>query len=137
LQHPTAGPSQGRRPPARARAEPVRASRVCKATAPGREAHGGASGRVEVTATAEDDEVVVRVMDRGPGFPEHDAERLFNIYYRSPQVARQAAGAGIGLFVCKALVDAMAGRIWARERPGGGAEFGFALRALKGDDDTA
>jgi K+-sensing histidine kinase KdpD len=45
-------------------------------------------------------------------------------------VARRAAGAGIGLFVCKALIDAMAGRIWARERPGGGAEFGFALPGL-------
>jgi signal transduction histidine kinase len=118
-------------------AEPTYVEQVVRNLLTNAAKYGGATGRVDVTATAEDDEVVVRVMDRGPGFPENDAERLFNIYYRSPQVARRAAGAGIGLFVCKALVDAMAGRIWARERPGGGAEFGFALSALTGDDDTA
>ena len=92
--------------------------------------YGGAEERVEVIGESDGDEVVVRVLDRGRGFPEGDASRLFDIYYRSPQVTRQAAGAGIGLFVSKALVDAMNGRIWATEREGGGAEFGFALRAL-------
>ena len=100
--------------------------------------YGGAEGRVEVLAGREEDEVTVRVLDRGPGFPEGDASRLFDIYYRSPQVTRRAAGAGIGLFVSKALVDAMGGRIWAAEREGGGAEFGFALPALvePGDDEV-
>ena len=99
--------------------------------------YGGAQGRVEVLGERDGDEVIVRVLDRGPGFPEGDAARLFDIYYRSPQVTRRAAGAGIGLFVSKALVDAMDGRIWAAERDGGGAEFGFALNAViePGDDD--
>ena len=92
--------------------------------------YGGAEGRVEVLGENDGEEVIVRVLDRGPGFPEGDASRLFDIYYRSPQVARRAAGAGIGLFISKTLVDAMDGRIWAAERDGGGAEFGFALRAL-------
>ena len=92
--------------------------------------YGGSAGTVEVEAGTEGDEVVVRVLDRGPGFPENDADRLFDIYYRSPSVARQAAGAGIGLFVCKSLVEAMGGRIWAGDRPGGGATFAFALPAM-------
>ena len=92
--------------------------------------YGGAEGRIEVIGEEVGDEVVVRVLDRGRGFPEGDASRLFDIYYRSPQVTRRAAGSGIGLFVSKALVDAMNGRIWAFEREGGGAEFGFALRAV-------
>jgi PAS domain S-box-containing protein len=92
--------------------------------------YGGSTEPIVVTGTSEGDEVVVRVLDRGPGFPEVDGERLFDIYYRSPHVARRAAGAGIGLFVCKSLVEAMGGRIWARERDEGGAEFGFALTAL-------
>jgi two-component system sensor kinase FixL len=37
-------------------------------------------------------------------------------------------GLGIGLFVCRRLIEAMDGRIWVRPRDGGGAEFGFALR---------
>jgi PAS domain S-box-containing protein len=99
--------------------------------------YGGAE-TIEVIGEYEGDEVIVRVLDRGPGFPEGDAARLFDIYYRSPQMTRRAAGAGIGLFVSKALVDAMRGRIWATEREGGGAEFGFALRAVvePGDDDS-
>ena len=92
--------------------------------------YGGAEGRIEVIGEEVGDDVVVRVLDRGRGFPEGDASRLFDIYYRSPQVTRRAAGSGIGLFVSKALVDAMNGRIWAAEREGGGAEFGFALRAV-------
>jgi PAS domain S-box-containing protein len=97
--------------------------------------YGGSAGPIDVIATLEGDDAVVRVLDRGPGFPEGDAGRLFDIYYRSPQVARRAAGAGIGLFVCKSLIDAMDGRIWARERDGGGAEFGIALAALYDPDD--
>jgi PAS domain S-box-containing protein len=100
--------------------------------------YGGAE-TIAVIGEYEGDEVIVRVLDRGPGFPEGDAERLFDIYYRSPQVTRRAAGAGIGLFVSKALVDAMNGRIWAKERKGGGAEFGFALPAVvePADDETS
>jgi signal transduction histidine kinase len=79
---------------------------------------------------AEDDgdEITVRVLDRGEGFASAEADDLFELFYRSPATAAQASGAGIGLFVCRRLVTAMGGRIWARPRPGGGAEFGFALR---------
>lgn len=49
------------------------------------------------------------------------------MFYRSPYASRQAAGAGIGLFVCRQLVEAMGGRIWARPLDGGGSEFGFAM----------
>jgi two-component system sensor histidine kinase KdpD len=71
--------------------------------------------------------VSVRVLDRGTGFHAGEADDLFELFYRSPATAAQAAGAGIGLFVCRRLVSAMGGRIWARPRPDGGAEFGFTL----------
>jgi K+-sensing histidine kinase KdpD len=70
----------------------------------------------------------VRVVDQGAGFDEAEAERLFELYYRSPTMATKIGGAGIGLFVCRALLEAMGGWIWARPRPGGGAEFGFVLQ---------
>ena len=41
-----------------------------------------------------------------------------------------ATGAGIGLYVCRALIEAMGGQIWARARPEGGAEFGFTVPIL-------
>jgi two-component system sensor histidine kinase KdpD len=83
---------------------------------------------VEVRLEDADDEVVVRVLDHGRGFRTAESEDLFELFYRSPATAAQASGAGIGLFVCRRLITAMGGRIWARPRPGGGAEFGFALR---------
>jgi two-component system, OmpR family, sensor histidine kinase KdpD len=79
------------------------------------------------------DEVVVRILDDGPGFPSDESERLFELFFRSAGTARAAAGAGIGLFVCARLINAMGGRIWATNRPEGGAEFGFALQVMAED----
>lgn len=85
----------------------------------------GSTVRMQIAAT--EGAVEVRVTDEGPGFPEEEAERLFELFYRSPSTARVASGAGIGLFVCRRLVEAMGGRMWARPRPEGGSEFGFSL----------
>ena len=68
----------------------------------------------------------VRVLDDGPGLDPDEAASLFDLYYRS-ESTRSAPGSGIGLFVCRELVTAMGGRIWAQPRPEGGAEFGFTL----------
>ncbi len=90
---------------------------------------------VVVTATRMEDSVEIRVLDSGPGIPADSETRLFELFYRSPEQAKVVAGSGIGLYVCASLVEAMGGRIWAASRPSGGAEFGFTLRILEGDDD--
>jgi signal transduction histidine kinase len=99
--------------------------------------YGGPSGwvRVEAEADADGDEVLVRVLDEGPGLVEAEARRLFDLYYRSPTVAREVSGSGIGLFVCDRLVAAMGGHVWALNRPTGGAEFGFGLRIFASDTE--
>ena len=89
---------------------------------------------IEVVVDEADGRVRVRILDRGPGFEAEEAERLFDLYYRSPGTLAIAAGAGIGLFVCRRLLEAMDGEIWARPREGGGAEFGFSLRILDEED---
>jgi two-component system sensor histidine kinase KdpD len=94
--------------------------------------YGGPGTTVEITAEADDNEVRIRIIDDGPGFPAEEAERVFELFFRSSATAT-AAGAGIGLFVCARLVRAMGGRIWAMPRPSGGAEFGFTLRVLRED----
>jgi signal transduction histidine kinase len=96
--------------------------------------YAGRAGPIEIRAEAGTGEAVVRILDRGPGFPAAQRKRLFDLYFRAPGSALVAPGAGIGLFVCRRLIEAMDGRIWARQRPGGGAEFGFALRALSEED---
>ncbi len=87
----------------------------------------GGPGLVTVAGAADANEVAITVLDRGAGLDGSDSERLFDLYYRSPSTAGRVAGGGIGLFVCRGLVTAMGGRIWARPRENGGAEFGFSL----------
>jgi signal transduction histidine kinase len=96
--------------------------------------YGGPSSHVLVVVEPTEDEVHVRVLDDGPGIDSAEAERLFELFYRSDSTARRATGAGIGLFVCARLVRAMGGRIWGRPRPAGGAEFGLALRRMPDDE---
>ena len=69
----------------------------------------------------------VRVLDRGVRMPEEEVARLLEAFYRSPRSAEVVAGAGIGLTVCKRLVEAMGGEIWVQSREDGGLEAGFSL----------
>jgi PAS domain S-box-containing protein len=80
-----------------------------------------------VVAAGEGREAVLRVLDEGSGLDEDEVDRLFDAFYRSQATIRIAPGAGLGLAVAKRIVDLLGGHIWARGRPGGGAEFGFAL----------
>ncbi len=86
--------------------------------------YNSAGGRVQVLASrAADGGATVRVLDDGPGIVEAEADRLFDLFYRSGSTARSASGSGIGLYVCRRLVEAMGGEIGARRRPEGGSEF--------------
>jgi PAS domain S-box-containing protein len=89
--------------------------------------YGPPDGPVRVEATTADDGVVVRVVDRGPGIAPGDLQRVFDLFYRAEASRRAAPGAGIGLYVVRALVEAMGGRVSARPADGGGMEIGFAL----------
>lgn len=95
---------------------------------------------IEVLVEGDGAGVAVRVQDRGPGLGGVPAQDLFTPFYRAPATAATAAGAGIGLFVCQRLIEAMGGRIWGRDRGaiGGesiGSEFGFWLPAYALDPD--
>ncbi|MEX2546778.1 MAG: ATP-binding protein [Chloroflexota bacterium] len=96
--------------------------------------YGGATETgIEVTADEHEGEISVLVIDRGQGLGDSDPEKLFELFYRSDAARAVPGGAGIGLFVCRHLIEAMGGRIWARSRDGGGAEFGFTLPVVESD----
>lgn len=81
---------------------------------------------VEVIATAEEGWLVLEVVDRGPGVPEHDLQRVFDKFYRIP-VPEGAGGTGLGLSICKGFVEAHGGRIAAENRTGGGVRIVIRL----------
>ncbi|QPH54122.1 two-component system sensor histidine kinase NtrB [Pontivivens ytuae] len=79
-------------------------------------------GRIELRAGANQSEIVVSVRDTGPGLTVEMMERMFD-----PLVTTKERGLGIGLAVCRSIVEAHDGRIWAANAPGGGAEIRFTL----------
>jgi two-component system sensor histidine kinase KdpD len=84
---------------------------------------------IVIVATATDEAVTVEVTDRGPGIPQGEEARVFERLYRaSPDTER---GAGLGLAICKAIVEAHEGHIWAHNVPGGGVAFFFTLPLAK------
>jgi PAS domain S-box-containing protein len=88
---------------------------------------------VEVRMEVLDDEVRIDVLDRGIGL---DGEaNPFEPFYRSEPARRTADGLGIGLALCRLIVEALHGRIWAEPRDGGGARVGFALPIAHDVDD--
>jgi PAS domain S-box-containing protein len=99
--------------------------------------YAGAGSTVRIVASREESGVAVHVLDDGAGIPPEHADHLFDLYYRAPGAADRAPGAGIGLFVCRHIVHALGGTIWARSRPDGGAEFGFELPIYEPEDEIA
>jgi two-component system sensor histidine kinase KdpD len=90
---------------------------------------------IEVTVGAVDGEARVEFLDRGIGLPDGDAGEVFTAFFRSEKARRTASGMGVGLAVCKRIVEAQGGTIWARPRDGGGAAVGFALPLHDDADD--
>jgi two-component system sensor histidine kinase KdpD len=85
---------------------------------------------IEISTRVEGDEIVVSVADRGPGIPPDDLTRIFDKFYRVKNIQTKlpsAPGSGLGLAVSRGMVEAHGGRIWAENRPGGGAIFRFTL----------
>ncbi len=82
-------------------------------------------GDVQVTAERRDEELVVSVADHGIGMSREDQARLFQSFERLAAV--NVEGTGLGLKVCKILVEAHGGRIWVESEPGKGSTFSFAL----------
>ena len=85
-------------------------------------------GEVAVAVEVRDKEGVVSVSDCGPGIPPEEQSRVFEKFHRlDSSDAKETYGYGLGLYLCRRLVEAMDGRIWVESEPGHGATFRFAL----------
>jgi len=86
--------------------------------------HTPAGTPIDVTAKRQKSGVLMEIADRGPGIPEDEKEAIFSKFTRSTHTRM---GAGIGLAICRAIIEAHGGHIWAENRPGGGAVFKFVI----------
>ncbi|HTR45426.1 MAG TPA: sensor histidine kinase KdpD [Thermodesulfovibrionales bacterium] len=79
---------------------------------------------VDLSASVKDGEIVFEIEDAGPGIPQGEEERIFDKFVRG---STMGGGIGLGLTICRAILTAHGGRIWAENRQGGGAIFRFSL----------
>ncbi len=90
----------------------------------------GPAERMLTVSTALDGDglLLTSIADRGSGIPPDAADRLFEPFFTT-----KPHGLGLGLSICRSIIDAHGGRLWADNNPDGGATFTFALPAQNGD----
>ena len=85
-------------------------------------------GEIRLSGSTTPTTITFSVTDQGPGVPLSEQERIFERFYRARNnVTVRAKGAGLGLFLVKAIVEAHGGRIWVESTPGKGATFHVSL----------
>lgn len=84
-------------------------------------------GEIRISAVQKKGNIIVCVMDEGPGIDPNDAPFVFDRFYRAPDASRQTKGAGLGLYLAKSIVEAHSGKIWIDSEVGKGARICFCL----------
>jgi two-component system, OmpR family, sensor histidine kinase KdpD len=86
---------------------------------------------VNIRARHVGDRAIIRVIDRGPGIPEAECERIFEPFYRSARNGETHLGSGLGLAIARGFVEANGGRIWVESTAGQGSTFVVDLPATR------
>jgi signal transduction histidine kinase/Tfp pilus assembly protein PilF len=87
------------------------------------------SSAVDVYLKNEAEEVIISIADRGPGIPASDWDKMFGKFQRlTPRPTAGETSTGLGLSIIKRYMDAMKGKVWYEDRPGGGSIFNISFR---------
>jgi signal transduction histidine kinase len=84
-----------------------------------------------ITLRSEASQVIVEFRDEGPGIPPESQEKIFLRFYRDPISERDAHGSGLGLYICRQILDAHNGKISVESVSGNGSNFVISLPAME------
>ncbi len=91
------------------------------------------SSQITISGEMKNDHIQVSVADEGQGIPQADLAKIFDAFYRIAGTdAQKTRGTGLGLTICRAIVEVHGGRIWAESVPGKGSTFYFTLSLQEG-----
>jgi two-component system NtrC family sensor kinase len=86
-----------------------------------------AHGKIIVRGHAEQDQIIIQIIDNGPGIPATDQPYIFDKFYRGSNIPMDTPGTGLGLAIVKSIVDNHQGRIWVDSVVGQGSTFTVVL----------
>ena len=90
-------------------------------------------GEIRIGGWSDGDQVTIYVADQGIGIPAEEQDQLFQRFHRvDSSLRRKTQGAGLGLYLCRSIVEAHGGRIWLHSEPGKGTTVFFALPTGEG-----
>lgn len=88
--------------------------------------HTADNSLITIDASKDDSFITVKITDNGSGIPEHEVEKIFDLYYTSAKKLRKV-GTGLGLYLSRQIVSAHGGKIWAESKLEKGSTFYFTL----------
>jgi PAS domain S-box-containing protein len=84
-------------------------------------------GDILISGQIRSEQIIVCIQDQGTGISQEDVPHIFDRFYRADEAAKNTQGAGLGLYLSRAIIEAHKGRMWVEPRPDSGARVCFSL----------